>query len=380
MSCCGSSSAPSPTSQPTGCCGDAQTAPDPFQPVRYFVLLSLSLTLWIVAYVLIEPLSLWIVTDVLRLNTAEPLGAALQFFLYDTPKILLLLAIMLYGLGWIRAGMDGERLRRALAGKGRFFSYLAAAGFGAVTPFCSCSGVPLFISFIRAGIPIGTTMAFLITSPLINEVAVILLWGLLGWKFTLIYVTVGLVVGILGGAIMDLLRAERWLQPLMQQPNTSCCDNDSSTTPASPSPATTLAQRHAFAKAETFGIFRGVWLWVVIGVGLGAILHGYVPQEWFTETLGRGEWWSVPIAVAAGIPLYVNCSGIIPIMESLLLKGLPVGTTLAFCMSALAASLPELLMLKQVMKPKLLLAFILTLLVIFTLVGWLFNATADFVL
>lgn len=369
MSCC-NSSAPQ-----TGCCGGSasQQPLAPFRPVRYFVQVAVALTLWTVAYVTIEPLSQGLVVDVFRLDPASPFGSALQFFFYDTAKILLLLAIMLYGLGWIRASLNTERLRSYLAGKGRMVGYLSAAGFGAITPFCSCSGVPLFISFIRAGIPIGTTMAFLITSPLINEVAVILLWGLLGWKFTLIYVTVGLSVGIIGGAAMDLLRADRWLQPLMQQHAEGCKGDRSSARP-------TLADRHAFAKNETMSIFRGVWLWVVIGVGVGAALHGYVPQEWFTAYLGAEQWWSVPVAVMAGIPLYVNCTGIIPIMDSLLLKGLPVGTTLAFCMSTLAASLPELVMLKQVMKPKLLIAFLLTLLVVFTAVGWLFNATAEFVL
>ena len=199
----------------------------------------------------------------------------------------------------------------------------------------------------------------------------ILLWGLLGWKFTLLYVLVVLGAGILGGIIMDTLRAERWLQPFLldaRQPGGSLTGLR-----ARHAPRPGLLERHAFARAETIKIFRKVWLWVLIGVGLGALLHGYVPQDWFAAHLGAGQWWSVPLAVTLGIPLYTNVTGIVPVMESLLLKGLPLGTTLAFCMSTVAASLPEALMLKQVMRWQLLALFLGILLVIFTLTGWLFN-------
>ena len=268
--------------------------------------------------------------------------------------------------------MHVERVRDYLAGKGRGIGYFLGAGFGAITPFCSCSSIPLFLGFTTARIPLGITMSFLITSPLINEIAVVLLWGLLGWKFTIIYVVVGMFAGIVGGIIMDALRAERWLQPFLLDAMKNASTREAAVE-AGEAPKMGLMERHAFAYSETSSIFKKVWLWVIIGVGLGALLHGYVPQEWFTENLGAGQWWSVPVAVAIGIPLYTNVTGIIPIMESLLLKGLPLGTTLAFCMSTVAASLPEVLMLKQVMRWKLLALFLGMLLVIFTVVGWLFN-------
>ena len=213
-------------------------------------------------------------------------------------------------------------------------------------------------------------MAFLITSPIINEVAVVLLWGLLGWQFTLLYVSVGMAAGIAGGLFMDAIRAERWLQPFLLKPQPARVLPMHGAAPA----RLGLVERHAFARAETANIFRKVWLWVIVGVGIGAGLHGFVPENWFAAHLGAGQWWSVPAAVALGIPLYANCSGVVPVMAGLLSAGLPAGTTLAFCMSAVAASLPELIMLKQVMRPQLLAAFLGFLWVVFTLTGWLFNA------
>lgn len=348
-------------------------APKHVNKIRYFGIGGVALALWWAAYSGIVPASQWLAYDLLSLERGAPLGNSFEFFFYDTAKILLLLVLMVYVIGWLRAGMHVERVRDYLKGRGRGIGYFLGAGFGAVTPFCSCSSIPLFLGFTTARIPLGITMAFLITSPLINEIAVVLLWGLLGWKFTLMYVVVGMAAGIVGGVIMDALRAERWLQPFLQE----AMRNASTSMAAIQSgkqPGMGLMERHAFACSETSAIFRRVWLWVVIGVGLGAALHGFVPQEWFAENLGAGQWWSVPLAVAVGIPLYTNVTGIIPIMESLLLKGLPIGTTLAFCMSTVAASLPEVLMLKQVMRWKLLVVFLGVLLVIFTLVGWLFNA------
>lgn len=352
----------------------AAPAPAPVNRLRYFGTGALVFALWLAVYVSIVPFSQWFTYDLLALGKESARGAAMEFFVYDTAKILLLLVIMVYAIAWLRATLNVERVRDYLAGKGRALGYVAGAGFGAITPFCSCSSIPLFLGFTTARIPIGITMSFLITSPLINEVAVVLLWGLLGWKFTTVYVVVGMAAGIIGGLVMDALRAERWLQPFLLE----AMQEDSpypSTAVSGGSPRMGLKERHDFAWGEMVNILRRVWLWVIIGVALGAGLHGYVPQEWFTEHLGAGQWWSVPLAVAVGIPLYTNVTGIIPIMESLLLKGLPVGTTLAFCMSTVAASLPEVLMLKQVMRWRLLALFIGILLVIFTLVGWFFNAT-----
>lgn len=345
--------------------------------VRYFGIGLVVFVAWLLAYIAIIPFSQWVTYGLFSLEKGGATAAAVDFFVYDTAKILLLLVIMVYAIAWLRATLNVERVRDYLAGKGRAVGYVAGAGFGAITPFCSCSSIPLFLGFTTARIPIGITMSFLITSPLINEVAVVLLWGLLGWKFTTVYLVVGMAAGIIGGMVMDALRAERWLQPFLLDALQQSAGQEN--TPASSgAPTMGLMQRHTFAWGEMTDIVRRVWLWVIIGVALGAALHGYVPQEWFMENLGAGQWWSVPLAVAVGIPLYTNVTGIIPIMESLLLKGLPVGTTLAFCMSTVAASLPEVLMLKQVMRWRLLALFLGILLVIFTLVGWFFNATQQF--
>ena len=347
--------------------------PSQVNKTRYFGIGIAALVLWSAVYSVIVPLSQWLTYDLFSIDKGTPLGDSVEFFFYDTAKILLLLVLMVYVIGWLRAAMHVERVRDYLAGKGRGIGYFLGAGFGAITPFCSCSSIPLFLGFTTARIPLGITMSFLITSPLINEIAVVLLWGLLGWKFTIIYVVVGMFAGIVGGIIMDALRAERWLQPFLLDAMKNASTREAAVE-AGEAPKMGLMERHAFAYSETSSIFKKVWLWVIIGVGLGALLHGYVPQEWFTENLGAGQWWSVPVAVLVGIPLYSNVTGVVPIMESLLLKGLPVGTTLAFCMSTVAASLPEMLMLKQVMRWQLLALFLGLLLVIFTLVGWLFNS------
>lgn len=341
--------------------------------------------LWWLAYRYILPIANWLIFDVLGMAQGSQLGLALEFFIYDTVKILLLLVALIYGIAWLRATLDMDRVRNYLVGKKRALGYFMGSVFGAVTPFCSCSSVPLFLGFTTARIPIGISMAFLITSPLINEVAVVLLWGLLGWKFTLVYVAAGLAAGVVGGFVMDGLKAERWLQPhILESMNRSaavCCPGKGKKN--SPQPElenSSLYRRHHFARDETREIVRRVWHWVVIGVGIGAALHGFVPDNWFADHLGAGQWWTVPSAVLVAIPLYSNVTGIVPVMESLLLKGLPVGTTMAFCMSAVAASIPEVLMLRQIMTIRLQASFILYLWVIFTLVGWLLNLTAPYIL
>lgn len=327
---------------------------------------------WCVAYAAILPASAWLVANVFGLQPGSRLGAALEFFIYDSIKILLLLVALIYVIAWLRAALNLERVREHLSGKGRGIGYFMGAMFGSVTPFCSCSSIPLFLGFTTAGIPFGITMSFLITSPLINEIAVVLLWGLLGWKFTVIYVAVGMAAGVMGGFFMDAINAQRWLQPYFLElaRNPPAFQRDAQGN----SPALTVYQRHLFAYGEMRSIFRRVWKWVLIGVGIGAALHGYVPDDWFAAHLGAGEWWTVPVAVLVAIPLYSNVTGIVPVMESLLLKGLPVGTTLAFCMSAVAASIPEVMLLRQIMTVRLQAVFILYLWVIFTLTGWLFNA------
>ena len=334
--------------------------------------------LWWLAYSYILPASHWLVFGLFGMNPESHLGASLEFFIYDTVKILLLLVALIYGIAWIRASLNVERVRDYLAGKRRGLGYFLGALFGSVTPFCSCSSIPLFLGFTTARIPIGITMSFLITSPLINEIAVVLLWGLLGWKFTVIYVLVGMAAGIIGGFFMNNIRAERWLQPFIIEAMNNAPAHQY-VSESGEVQKLTVRQRHVFAYGEMTSIFKRVWKWVIIGVGIGAALHGFVPENWFAENLGAGEWWSVPVAVLVAIPLYSNVTGIVPVMESLLVKGLPIGTTMAFCMSAVAASIPEVMMLRQIMTIKLQAAFIGYLWVIFTLVGWLFNILGPYI-
>jgi uncharacterized membrane protein YraQ (UPF0718 family) len=316
-------------------------------------------------------LATWIVVDLLGISTETKLGDALHFFIEDTTKIFFLLLVMIYAIALLRASLNVERVRDYLAGKHKGVGYLLGSSFGVVTPFCSCSSIPVFLGFTSAGIPVGITMSFLITSPLINEVAILLLISLLGWKFTVLYVVVGMLVGILGGAFLDAIKAERWLQSFAAEALKR--GKNHSTTVSQEITPLSFKARHTFAQEEMLTIFKRVWKWVVIGVGLGAALHGFVPEGWIATHLGDGQWWSVPAAVLLGIPLYSNATGVIPVMESLLQQGLPIGTTLAFCMSTVAASFPEFILLKQVMQWRLLAIFFTLLLVAFTLIGWIFN-------
>jgi len=317
----------------------------------------------------------WLTWTVLGMDPSRRAGMAVHFFIEDTSKILVLLLVMIYVIGLARASLDLERVRSFLAQRHRGAGYLFGAGFGAVTPFCSCSSIPLFLGFTSAGIPIGVTMAFLLTSPVINEVAVILLWSLLGWKFTVSYVLVGMMVGILGGMLLDRMHAERWLQGFAARAYLQA-DPATAVEPLPERTTLSLSQRHQFAWHEAREILGRIWKWVLIGIGIGAVLHGFVPEGWFARQFGTGQWWSVPAAVLAGLPLYSNATGVIPVLESLLNKGLPLGTTLAFCMSIVAASIPEFTLLKQVMRWRLLAVLFLILLSSFVLVGWIFNAIA----
>ena len=321
----------------------------------------------------------WVAYTLLGLSPETKLGDAVHFFIEDVSKIYVLLVAMIYLIALLRASLNVERVRDYLATKHRGVGYFLGSGFGAITPFCSCSSIPVFLGFTSAGIPVGITMSFLLTSPLINEVAVLLLMSLLGWKFTVLYVLIGMAVGILGGIFLDLIKAERWLQSFAAKAlERGKQKSIAFETQGGAAPAMSIFERHTFAKDETFEIFGRVWKWVIIGVGLGAALHGFVPDGWIESHLGDGQWWSVPAAVLLGIPLYSNATGVIPVMESLIVNGLPVGTTLAFCMSTVAASFPEFILLKQVMQWRLLIIVFVMLLVAFTLVGWIFNAFTPF--
>ncbi|OGI06097.1 MAG: permease [Candidatus Margulisbacteria bacterium GWF2_35_9] len=302
--------------------------------------------------------------DLFNMNANSHLAKSIHFFIEDTSKIFVLLVIMVYGIAVIRASINIETIRDYLSGKNRFIGYFLASIFGAITPFCSCSSIPLFLGFTQANIPIGITMSFLITSPMINEVAVLLLGSILGLKFMIIYVVIGMISGIVGGWFFDATKAEKHLLVFKQ--------NDIQQRVAEKKQLS-LKDRHEFAKYELQEIVGRVWKYIIIGVGLGALLHGYIPEEFISTYFHGRAWWNVPLVVLTGIPLYSNVNGVIPVAQSLINKGLPIGTAIAFMMSMSAASFPEFMMLKQVMKPRLLITFFILLLVLFTINGWVLN-------
>lgn len=303
--------------------------------------------------------------DLLSLEKGTKLADAVHFFIEDTTKIFFLLALMIYIIGFARSYVSPEKVRVWLTGRSRFTGYVLAALLGALTPFCSCSSVPLFIAFLSAGIPLGVTMAFLITSPLVNEVAVVLLGEALGLQFTITYVGTGISLGIIGGFLIDTLKLNKWVEPYVWDIKMP--------TPQNAEEAKGWYWREKYARGEAIDIIKRVWLYVLIGVGLGAGLHGYVPQEWFMEHAGADNPFAVPVAVMAGIPLYSNATGIIPVAEVLLNKGVPIGTILAFIMSIVEISLPELLILRKVLKPQMLMFFVAFLFLAFIGVGYSFN-------
>ncbi len=311
-----------------------------------------------------------VVYNCLSLQEGTHLSSSIHFFIEDTTKIFALLALMIYGIALFRASMNIERVRNYLSGKNRFFGYVMASMFGVVTPFCSCSSIPLFLGFTQARIPVGITMSFLITSPMINEVALLLLGSMLGFKFMIVYTVLGILSGIVGGCFFDFIKSEQYLLDFVKAAAKSGpveLDGDE------PNLKMSLLDRHVFAKDELFEIMGRVWKWVVIGVGAGAFLHGYVPEDFINVHFSGEAWWNVPAIVLIGIPLYSSIHGVIPIAESLINKGLPIGSAVAFMMSMSAASFPEFMMLKQVMKTKMLLLFFVMLLILFTICGWVLN-------
>jgi len=307
-----------------------------------------------------------IVYQWLGMNAESHSGAAIHFFIMDTAKIFFMLVIIIYVMGLLRALLSPEKVREYIRGKPKWLARTSAVTLGAVTPFCSCSSVPLFIGFVEAGIPLGVTFSFLIASPMINEVAVVILLGILGWKLTLMYVAAGLTVAYVGGMIMERFKPERWVEEYVwkiQMGETSL-----------PEPDTSLVGRHRYAWGEVKEIVERLWKWVVAGIAVGALFHGYVPEGWVTEHLGgQNNWLAVPGAVLLGVPLYSNATGVIPVAEAMLGKGVAIGTTLAFMMSIAALSLPEMIILRKVVRWPALALYAGVLVIAFILVGWGFN-------
>ncbi len=330
-----------------------------------FPILAVTAFAWLIAYNIIQPLADWISYTLLGLARDSRFGESLAFFLYDVPKILLLLSGMVFAISIIRTFFSTERTRAMLGGKREGVGNVFAALLGIVTPFCSCSAVPLFIGFVESGIPLGVTFSFLIAAPTINEVAVIMLFGLFGWKVAALYVTSGLVIAILAGIVIGRLKMERYVEDFVWQIKSGAgqvLDEK-----------LTWNDRIERAWESVKEIVGKVWLYVVIGIAVGAGIHGYVPESALVGIMGKQAWWSVPAAVLLGIPLYSNAAGIIPIVSALMEKGASLGTVLAFMMAVVGLSLPETIILRRVLKPQLIAVFIGVIAVAIIFTGYLFN-------
>lgn len=310
---------------------------------------------------MIKPIIAWLVYGIFKLPQGGLFPEALAFFLYDTVKIFFLLAVIIFIIAVVRTFFSPEKTRKILSHKQG--GNLLAALLGIVTPFCSCSAVPLFLGFLEAGVPLGVTFSFLVASPMINEVALVMLWGLFGWKLALIYIGSGLGIAVFSGIVIGRLKVERLVER-SDGIKQGCC---------SLSAGMALKDRIAYAKAYTGNLLKGIWPFVIIGIGLGAWIHGYVPQDFLARYAGRGNWLAVPLATLIGIPLYSNAAGVIPLVSALTAKGVALGTALSFMMAVTALSLPEFIILRKAMKLKLLIIFatVVGMGIMFT--GYLFN-------
>lgn len=310
----------------------------------------------------------WFVYGILGLSAETNFGAALHFFVYDTFKILFLLFTIITVIAFLRGHIDNEKFKAFIEKQPKPIAHFLAALFGAVTPFCSCSSIPLFIGFIEAGMPFGVAMTFLITSPMINEIAILVLAGVVGIKVTVLYVITGVLVGMIGGYLMEKMGFQKYLRPDIASPKCACKGSDSGeqTLP-------TLKERVVDALTYSKDLMSKIWLFVLIGIAVGAGLHGYVPQEFFVNHLGADNLFAVPLAVLAGMPLYADATTIIPIAQVLIQKGAAIGTVLVFMMATVAISLPEMIIISRVMKKELIIRFLLFMMITFILVGYFYN-------
>jgi len=332
---------------------------------RLLVSLAGALLLWVALYGVLQRAATWLTRDLLGLDASTHLASAVEFFVFEVPKVLLLLTLVVFGVGVIRSFFTPERTRAILAGKRESVGNVLAAALGIVTPFCSCSAVPLFIGFLTAGIPLGVTFSFLISAPMVNEVALALLFGMFGWKVAALYLGTGLAVAIVAGWVIGRLRLERHVEPWVY----SMAPGDAGL----PDHRTTWEERLGCGLDAVRGIVGKVWPYVLIGIAVGAGIHGWVPENFMASIMGRGAWWSVPLAVLIGVPMYSNAAGIIPVVHALLEKGAALGTVLAFMMAVIALSLPETIILRKVLKPALIAVFLGVVTAGIVLVGYLFN-------
>lgn len=343
-----------------------EAEPAPGRDARPLAGLALGALAWLALYHANAPFWDWALFRAAGVDPRGRLGETVRFFLYDTTKILLLLSGVIFVVAILRSFMSLERTRALLGGRREGVANLLAAALGVATPFCSCSAVPAFIGFVTAGVPIGVTLSFLIASPLVNEVAVVLLYGLFGWRIALLYATAGLTIAIVSGFALGRLRAERWVEPFVFELRLGQEGGEV----VRPS----WRSRMELARGEVRRIVGKVLPYLLAGIALGAVIHGWVPQSFFERYAGPGQPLAVPLAVLMGIPLYSNAAGVLPLVEALYAKGLGMGTLLAFMMAVVALSLPEMILLRRVLRPTLIAAFIGIVATGILLVGYLFNA------
>ena len=321
--------------------------------------------LWWLIYRQLPGMARWLTYDLLPITRGSHLGDSIEFFLYDTPKVMMLLFLVVFGVGIIRSFFTPEKTRAFLSGKSEFVGNIFAAVLGIITPFCSCSAVPLFIGFVTAGVPLGVTFSFLIAAPMVNEIAVGLLYGLLGWKVAAIYMGTGLFIAITAGWVIGRLRLEAHIEDWVTQANMAAVEMEEE--------KLTWNDRIIYGWDAVKEIIGRVWIYVILGIAVGAGIHGFVPEGVMASIMGKGSWWSVPLSVVIGVPMYSNAAGIIPVVEALLGKGAALGSVLAFMMSVIALSLPEMVILRKVLKPKLIGVFVGVVACGILIVGYLFN-------
>ena len=336
-----------------------------FLKYRQFQIILVLLPVWFLIYHYLQPLTDWFIDTLLGMEEGAHLTEALRFFIFEFPKVLMLLALIIFFVGIIRSFFTPERTRKALEGKKTFTGNVMAATLGIVTPFCSCSAIPLFLGFVESGVPLGVTFSFLIAAPMINEVAVILLYGLFGWKVAVIYIVTGLVIAILAGWIIGRLKLEKWVEEWVYAIKLGGGDAEED--------KITFSGRISMGCEAVKEIVAKVWLYVALGILVGAGAHGYVPEEFMASLMGKSVWYSVPLSVLIGIPLYSNAAGIVPIVSVLIEKGASLGTALAFMMSVISLSLPEMIILRKVLKLPLIFTFISIVGGGIMIVGFLFN-------
>jgi len=364
---------PEKSNQPTPCCcatpmvsAACLTIPTPAKPslARYLLPGLAGVLVWGLLYRSLASFAAWFTYSLLPLTHGSHLGAAVEFFVYESPKVLMLLTLVVFGVGMVRSFFTPERTRRILSGKRESVGNVLAALLGIVTPFCSCSAVPLFIGFVTAGVPLGVTFSFLVSAPMVNEVALVLLFGLFGWKVAALYLSTGLLIAIISGWVIGRLRMEKHVEDwVFQTPVGNGAQKEALDWPA----------RIRLGVAAVKDVVGRVWFYVLLGIGVGAGIHGYVPENFMVSIMGKGAWWSVPLAVLIGVPMYSNAAGIIPVVQALLGKGAALGTVLAFMMSVIALSLPEAIILRKVLKPRLIATFFGVVALGILLVGYLFN-------